>query len=45
MKKLAIKSHVRAGAITHNHNPTRPLIIKSRVRAGALTHNHNPTRR
>jgi hypothetical protein len=38
---MKIKTKVKAGAITHNHNQTRRIRVKSGVKAGALTHNHN----
>jgi hypothetical protein len=38
MKKTCIRTKVRAGALTHNHNGAK---IRTKVRAGALTHNHN----
>jgi hypothetical protein len=38
-KVLSVKSGVRAGALTDNHN--RQLVVKSGLRAGSLTANHN----
>jgi hypothetical protein len=37
---MKIKTKVKAGAITHNHNQTR-LKIRSGVKAGSISHNHN----
>jgi hypothetical protein len=39
---MKIRTKVKAGALTHNHNQTRKA-IRTGVRAGALTHNHNQT--
>jgi hypothetical protein len=36
---MKMKSRVKAGQLTHNHN----LRVKTRVKAGQLTHNHNLT--
>jgi hypothetical protein len=38
-QRLRVKSGVRAGSLTANHN--RGLLIRSGLRAGALTDNHN----
>jgi hypothetical protein len=38
-KKLKIRSGVKAGSLTNNHN--RRLKIRSGVKAGSLTNNHN----
>lgn len=45
---MKIKSNVKAGSLTTNHNQTinragKGLHIKSNVKAGALTANHNQT--
>ena len=37
---MKIKTAVRAGSITHNHNQNG-LKVKTKLRAGALTTNHN----
>jgi hypothetical protein len=34
---MKIKTRVKTGALTNNHN----LRVKSGVKAGSLTHNHN----
>ena len=44
-------THIKAGALTSNHNqtlvqvpqPTPSLTVKTRVKAGGLTQNHNQT--
>ena len=40
---MKIRSKVKAGAVTSNHNqtPSRGLKVKSQVKGGAITHNHN----
>jgi hypothetical protein len=41
---MRIRTSVRAGSISHNHNAVRrgkKLVVKTGVRAGALSHNHN----
>jgi hypothetical protein len=48
---MKIKTHVKAGYVSVNHNETlvrdparaKGLKVKTRVRAGALTTNHNET--
>ena len=37
---MRVKSKVKAGAITHNHNQSG-LAVKTKTKAGALTVNHN----
>jgi hypothetical protein len=37
---MKIKSNVKAGAVTQNHNQSA-LTVKSRVKAGGLNPNHN----
>ena len=43
MKKLIVKSGIKAGALIYNHNQ-KGLRIRSGVKAGGLTYNHNQTR-
>jgi hypothetical protein len=38
--KIKVRSGIKAGSITLNHNRTR-LKIRSGVKAGSLTTNHN----
>jgi len=42
---MKIKTNVKAGGLTLNHNQTavRGLRVKSNVKAGGLTQNHNQT--
>jgi hypothetical protein len=48
---MKTKTHVKAGALTSNHNETlvrdapkgKGLRVKTKVKAGALTTNHNET--
>ena len=41
---MRVKTNVKAGAISKNHNQTvKGLRVKSNVKAGALTRNHNQT--
>lgn len=42
MKKTQIKTNVKAGRITQNHNTTK---VKTSVKGGRLSSNHNSTRR
>jgi hypothetical protein len=46
MKKLKIRSGIRAGVVIHNHNQSvRRLRVRSGIKAGAILQNHNQTRR
>jgi hypothetical protein len=42
---MKIRTTIKAGALTSNHNQTiaRGPKVKSNVKAGALTQNHNET--
>jgi hypothetical protein len=44
MNKLRVKSGLRAGGSTTNHNSSLRLKVKSRVRAGGSCTNHNASR-
>lgn len=41
---MKIKTSVKSGSLTFNHNQARGLRIRTAVKAGGLTLNHNPTR-
>jgi hypothetical protein len=43
VRKIKIKTGVRAGTVTANRN-SRKLVVKTGVRSGALTNNHNAIR-
>jgi hypothetical protein len=40
---MKIKTNVKAGSLTNNHNEkqVKGMVIKSGVKAGSLTNNHN----
>ena len=41
---MRVKSNVKAGGITYNHNQTTAGVrVKSRVKAGGISWNHNQT--
>ena len=44
-KNLKVKTNVKAGGMTHNHNETlvRGLKVKTNVKAGLMHLNHNET--
>ncbi len=39
-----VKTSVKAGGGSYNHNTTRAPKVKTSVKAGGGTYNHNPTR-
>ncbi len=46
-KNIRIKTNVKAGGLTFNHNQatTKSIQVKTNVKAGGLTFNHNQTAR
>jgi hypothetical protein len=46
---MKISTHIRAGKISANHNPTvgqaTTMQVKTGIKAGKLATNHNPTAR
>jgi hypothetical protein len=42
---MKLKTNLKAGALTFNHNQSTGLKLKTSVKAGALTFNHNQSAR